>query len=76
MRNAALNAIVTVYKKVGDRIFTLIGQLNEKERAMMDERIRRSGKFVNGAPESDFRSAQQNAGGANGRLNTTISGGE
>lgn len=48
VRNAALNAVVTVYKKIGDRVFSLIGQLNEKERAMLDERIKRSRRFVNG----------------------------
>jgi len=48
VRNAALNAIITVYRGMGcdrDKIFSLIGQLGEKERAMLDERIKRTGAF-------------------------------
>ena len=48
VRNAALNAIVTVYRGMGcdrDKVFSLIGQLGEKERAMLDERIKRTGVF-------------------------------
>ncbi|KAI1721756.1 HEAT repeat domain-containing protein [Ditylenchus destructor] len=60
VRNAALNAIVTVYKKIGDRVYTLIGQLNEKEKAMLDERIKRSGR--NGVREPSVT-----------RLNSTFS---
>ncbi|KAL7079082.1 hypothetical protein ACQ4LE_001573 [Meloidogyne hapla] len=48
VRNAALNAIVTVYRGIGcdrDKVFSLIGQLGEKERAMLDERIKRTGVF-------------------------------
>lgn len=67
VRNSALNAIVTVYKKIGDRIFSLIGQLNEKEKAMLDERIKRSGRFVNGGPDADRPSTMKE------RLNQTIS---
>lgn len=66
VRNAALNAIVTVYKRIGDRIFSLIGQLNEKEKAMLDERIKRSGRFVNGGPDADRPSTMKE------RLNQTV----
>uniref|UniRef100_A0A915M7Y5 TOG domain-containing protein n=2 Tax=Meloidogyne incognita group TaxID=654580 RepID=A0A915M7Y5_MELJA len=48
VRNAALNAIITVYRGMScdrDKIFSLIGQLGEKERAMLDERIKRTGAF-------------------------------
>ncbi|KAH7717073.1 CBR-ZYG-9 protein [Aphelenchoides avenae] len=57
VRNAALNAIVTVYKAIGDRAFTLIGQLNPKEKAMLDERIKRAGRDAKVAPDAgdDFR---------------------
>lgn len=44
VRNAALNAVVTVYKTIGDRAFTLIGQLNPKEKSLLDERIKRAGR--------------------------------
>jgi len=42
-RNAALNCIVTVYRKIGDQVFTMVGNLNPKEKVMLDERIKRSG---------------------------------
>lgn len=48
VRNAALNAIVTVYRGLGcdrDKVFSLIGKLGEKERAMLDERIKRTGVY-------------------------------
>ncbi|KAI1728792.1 HEAT repeat domain-containing protein [Ditylenchus destructor] len=70
VRNAALNAIVTVYKKIGDRVYTLIGQLNEKEKAMLDERIKRSGR--NGGPESEQRPATVRESSVT-RLNSTFS---
>jgi cytoskeleton-associated protein 5 len=72
VRNAALNAIVTVYKKIGDRVYSLIGQLNEKEKAMLDERIKRSGRCVNGGPDSEQRPATTRDSSAT-RLNATFS---
>uniref|UniRef100_A0A915DA60 TOG domain-containing protein n=1 Tax=Ditylenchus dipsaci TaxID=166011 RepID=A0A915DA60_9BILA len=71
VRNAALNAIVTVYKKIGDRVYSLIGQLNEKEKAMLDERIKRSGRS-NGGPDSEQRPATVRESSAT-RMNTTFS---
>lgn len=44
VRNSALNAITTVYKKIGDKVYSLIGKLDDKEKAMLDERIRRTGR--------------------------------
>lgn len=44
VRNSALNAITTVYRKVGDRVYSMIGKLDDKEKAMLDERIRRTGQ--------------------------------
>ncbi|KAE9550232.1 hypothetical protein FO519_006552 [Halicephalobus sp. NKZ332] len=42
-RNAALNCIVTVWRKIGDQALTMIGNLNPKEKVMLDERIKRAG---------------------------------
>lgn len=43
MRNAAINAVVVAWKEEGDRIFQMIGKMSDKDKAMLDERIRRSG---------------------------------
>lgn len=43
VRNAAINAIVVAWKEEGDRVFQLIGKMNDKSKAMLDERIKRSG---------------------------------
>ncbi|XP_055331341.1 cytoskeleton-associated protein 5-like [Paramacrobiotus metropolitanus] len=44
VRNAALNNLLVVYQLVGEKIFKLIGQINEKDRSMLDERIKRAPK--------------------------------
>ncbi|TKR95210.1 hypothetical protein L596_009407 [Steinernema carpocapsae] len=41
VRNGALNAIVAAYREMGDRVFQAIGKINDKDRAMLDERIKR-----------------------------------
>ncbi|VDN07875.1 unnamed protein product [Thelazia callipaeda] len=43
VRNAAINAIVVAWKEEGDRVFQLIGKMSEKNKTMLDERIKRSG---------------------------------
>lgn len=43
VRNAALNAVVAAYKEAGDVVFQLIGKLSDKDQAMLEERIKRSG---------------------------------
>ncbi|KAK0402445.1 hypothetical protein QR680_016337 [Steinernema hermaphroditum] len=43
VRNGALNAIVAAYKDLGDRVFQAIGKISDKDRAMLDERIKRCG---------------------------------
>uniref|UniRef100_A0A914YW63 TOG domain-containing protein n=1 Tax=Panagrolaimus superbus TaxID=310955 RepID=A0A914YW63_9BILA len=43
-RNAALNCIGTVWRKVGDRVYQMIGNIPPKEKAMLDERIKRMGR--------------------------------
>lgn len=40
-RNAALNCIGTAWMKDGDRVLTMIGNINPKEKAILDERIKR-----------------------------------
>lgn len=44
VRSAALNCIVKAYEILQDRVYKMIGQLNEKDLSMLDERIRRSRK--------------------------------
>lgn len=43
VRNAAINAVVVAWKEEGDRVFQLIGKMNDKDKVMLDERIKRSG---------------------------------
>uniref|UniRef100_A0A0R3RZL0 Cytoskeleton-associated protein 5 n=1 Tax=Elaeophora elaphi TaxID=1147741 RepID=A0A0R3RZL0_9BILA len=65
VRNAAINAIVVAWKEEGDRVFQLIGKMNDKSKAMLDERIKRSGvvsKARGGrGPERIGTSAKRNA---------------
>ncbi|KYQ51976.1 Cytoskeleton-associated protein 5 [Trachymyrmex zeteki] len=44
VRNAALNCIVQAYFLQGERIFKLIGQISEKDKSLLDERIKRAAK--------------------------------
>ncbi|XP_071559595.1 protein mini spindles-like isoform X2 [Temnothorax nylanderi] len=44
VRNAALNCIVQAYFLQGERVFKLIGQISEKDRSLLDERIKRAAK--------------------------------
>lgn len=44
VRNAALNCIVMTFFLAGEKIYKLIGQLNEKDLSMLDERIKRAKK--------------------------------
>ncbi|VDK56206.1 unnamed protein product [Anisakis simplex] len=43
VRSAAINAVVVAWKEEGERVFQLIGKMNDKDKAMLDERIKRSG---------------------------------
>ncbi|KAL3984838.1 CLASP N terminal family protein [Acanthocheilonema viteae] len=63
VRNAAINAIVVAWKEEGDRVFQLIGKMNDKSKAMLDERIKRSGVVskARGGPERVGASAKRNA---------------
>ncbi|XP_037896088.1 protein mini spindles isoform X2 [Glossina fuscipes] len=42
VRNAALNCVVQAYFLAGEKIYKLIGQLNDKDLSMLDERIKRA----------------------------------
>lgn len=44
VRSAALNCIVKVHELLGEKTYKMIGQLNEKDLSMLDERIKRSKK--------------------------------
>merc|ERR1719228_813901 len=44
VRNAALNAITETYFQEGERLYKMIGNLPEKDMAMLEERIKRAGK--------------------------------
>ncbi|XP_011883305.1 PREDICTED: cytoskeleton-associated protein 5 isoform X2 [Vollenhovia emeryi] len=44
VRNAALNCIVQAYFLEGERVFKFIGQISEKDRSLLDERIKRAAK--------------------------------
>ncbi|KRF99998.1 uncharacterized protein Dwil_GK13258, isoform D [Drosophila willistoni] len=50
VRNAALNCIAQAYFLGGEKIYKLIGQLNEKDLSMLDERIKRAKKTKKPAP--------------------------
>lgn len=45
VRSAALNVIVCAYNTCGETVYKFVGKLNEKDMSMLEERIKRSGKF-------------------------------
>ena len=42
VRSAAINAVVQAYTVVGEQVFKYLGRLPDKERAMLDEKIKRN----------------------------------
>ncbi|CAH8441458.1 unnamed protein product [Schistosoma turkestanicum] len=44
VRSAALNALLSAYAVMGEQIWKVIGDIPEKERSMLEERIKRSGQ--------------------------------
>ncbi|XP_071485290.1 cytoskeleton-associated protein 5-like [Diadema antillarum] len=60
VRSAALNTLVQVYQIVGDDVYKYIGNLNEKELSLLEERIKRSGKKAP-PPKTAPPQAQKNA---------------
>ncbi|KAJ3121227.1 Cytoskeleton associated protein 5 [Nowakowskiella sp. JEL0407] len=41
VRNAAINVIAQVYMLVGDQVFKYIGRINEKDRSLLEEKLKR-----------------------------------
>lgn len=52
VRSAALNCVVQAYFLTGDKVYKLIGNLNEKDLSMLDERIKRASKTKKSTTES------------------------
>lgn len=52
VRSAALNCVVQAYFLTGDKVYKLIGNLNEKDLSMLDERIKRASKTKKPATET------------------------
>ncbi|CAK8693087.1 unnamed protein product [Clavelina lepadiformis] len=50
VRSSALNAIVAAYNVSGDIVYKQVGRLNEKDMSMLEERIKRSGKYNEAPP--------------------------
>nr|CDS27460.1 microtubule associated protein xmap215 [Hymenolepis microstoma] len=62
VRTAALNALVCVYAIVGEPLWKMLGQLPEKERSMLEERIKRSGRpntTTAGAPNATLAASKR-----------------
>uniref|UniRef100_A0A915HHT2 TOG domain-containing protein n=1 Tax=Romanomermis culicivorax TaxID=13658 RepID=A0A915HHT2_ROMCU len=57
VRNAALNAIVAAYNHMGDKVHKVIGAINEKDFAMLQERIKRSSKAKTSNPTPSISAA-------------------
>jgi len=51
VRNAALNAVTEAYFKAGEKLYKMIGNIPEKDMAMLEERIKRSAKNRPKEPE-------------------------
>nr|CAB3231403.1 cytoskeleton-associated protein 5-like [Phallusia mammillata] len=51
VRSSSLNAIVAAYNVSGDIVFKQVGRLNEKDMSMLEERVKRSGKFSENPPQ-------------------------
>uniref|UniRef100_A0A0K0F5E8 Zygote defective protein 9 (inferred by orthology to a C. elegans protein) n=1 Tax=Strongyloides venezuelensis TaxID=75913 RepID=A0A0K0F5E8_STRVS len=51
VRNGALNCFVAAYRSAGTDIYKLAGKLNDKDKAYLDERIKRSGVQIS-SPKS------------------------
>lgn len=64
VRSAALNCVVQGYFLSGEKIYKMIGNLNEKDLSMLDERIKRATKTKKKSPEPVAPAALLSAGGA------------
>ncbi|XP_054741345.1 protein mini spindles isoform X1 [Anastrepha obliqua] len=66
VRNAALNCVVQAYFLAGEKVYKLIGQLNEKDLSMLDERIKRAKKTRKPTPAAPDTTTTLGVGGSGG----------
>ncbi|CAO3632931.1 unnamed protein product [Cunninghamella echinulata] len=59
VRNAALNAIAQVYILIGDAVFKYVSRIGEKEKAMLEERLKRTKPSASVLAEKEARERQQ-----------------
>ncbi|KAH8851107.1 Cytoskeleton-associated protein 5 [Schistosoma japonicum] len=52
VRSAALNALLSAYAVIGEQIWKIIGDIPEKDRSMLEERIKRAGQLPTNATDS------------------------
>lgn len=52
VRSAALNCVVQAYFLTGEKVYKMIGNLNEKDLSMLDERIKRASKTKKSTTDS------------------------
>ncbi|XP_037791590.1 cytoskeleton-associated protein 5-like [Penaeus monodon] len=74
VRNAALNALVQVYFREGEKVFKLVGNLSDKDMSLLEERIKRAAKNrpVIKKPPVEPEVPTVRSGGASGRANRVI----
>ncbi|CAO3629819.1 unnamed protein product [Cunninghamella blakesleeana] len=59
VRNAALNAIAQAYILIGDSVFKYVNKIGEKEKAMLEERLKRTKPSASVIAEKEARERQQ-----------------
>ncbi|CAL8107217.1 unnamed protein product [Calicophoron daubneyi] len=66
VRSAALNALVNAYAIIGEQLWKVIGNLSDKDRTMLEERIKRAGRLPNSSSgeTSEIRPPPVSAGPA------------
>lgn len=64
VRSAALNCVVQAYFLIDEKVYKLIGQLNEKDLSMLDERIKRAKKTRKAEPPARPMPTSNNRGEA------------
>ncbi|XP_069178181.1 cytoskeleton-associated protein 5 isoform X4 [Procambarus clarkii] len=75
VRNAALNALVQVYFREGEKVFKLVGNLADKDMSLLEERIKRAAKnrpVIKKPPVEPEVPTVRGGGAANGRPNRVI----
>ncbi|XP_042209857.1 cytoskeleton-associated protein 5-like isoform X2 [Homarus americanus] len=75
VRNAALNGLVQVYFREGEKVFKLVGNLSDKDMSLLEERIKRAAKnrpVIKKPPVEPEVPTVRGGGAASGRLNRVI----